>query len=544
MNFSNMKVASRLGYGFALVIALFSAANLIGLLRLSGFNDNVKQLSDDRVPKLIAANSWIIRVLETAEHTRNMLIMDNEDGVQKEIDAVKANQKLGKDYFEQLQAAAVSEDEKELLKKISAARSAYAPHEESFLKLILAKDTLTAKDTLLINARPAQLQYIGTIQKFIEYEKGSIEETKAATEGDYKSSRLVLISFGALAALIGASIAWFIASSLLKQLGGEPAYAADVAAQIARGDLSTEIDTKNSGENSLMIAMKSMRESLARIVGEVRSGTNMIATATSEISSGIHDLSARTESQASALEETASSMEELTSTVKLNADNARHANQLALSASAVALKGGEVVSQVVETMSSINQSSSKIVDIIGVIDGIAFQTNILALNAAVEAARAGEQGRGFAVVATEVRTLAQRSASAAKEIKTLISDSVDKVNAGTKLVDHAGVTMDEIVKSIRHVTDIVVEISAASEEQTAGIEQINHAIMQMDNVTQQNAALVEQSAAASQSLQSQAEALMRVVSAFKLDGRDVTTMVENVKESTNSGHSPKLAFQS
>lgn len=540
MNLSNMKVAARLGCGFALVILLFFSVNVMGVFRLSGFNDNVKLLSDDRVPKLITASSWIIRVLETAEHTRNMLIMDNEDGIQREIDAVIANQKIGKGYFDKLQASADSADEQELLKKISVARTAYAPYEETFLRLVSAKDTITAKDTLLINARPAQLQYIVALQKFIEFQKKSIDDTKLATEGDYKSSRFLSILMGILAAGIGVGVAWVIARSLLKQLGGEPAYAASVAGQIAAGDLSGHIVTKNRDPLSLMVAMSSMRESLSRIVGEVRSGTYMIATATSEISSGIYNLSARTESQASALEETASSMEELTSTMKLNADNARQANQLALSASAVALKGGEVVSQVVETMNSINQSSSKIVDIIGVIDGIAFQTNILALNAAVEAARAGEQGRGFAVVATEVRTLAQRSASAAKEIKTLIGDSVDKVNAGTKLVDYAGVTMEEIVKSIRHVTDIVVEISVASQEQMAGIEQINRAIMQMDNVTQQNAELVEESAAASQSLKNQADTLLRVVSAFKLDRTDPGQMVGNVDEPVNASRNQML----
>ena len=259
-----------------------------------------------------------------------------------------------------------------------------------------------------------------------------------------------------------------------------------------------------------------MKDSLADIVGQVRNGTETISTASSQIAAGNLDLSSRTEQQASSLEETASSMEELTSTVKQNADNARQANVLAVSASEVAVRGGTVVSEVVDTMASINESSKKIVDIIGVIDSIAFQTNILALNAAVEAARAGEQGRGFAVVAAEVRNLAQRSAAAAKEIKTLINDSVDKVDAGGKLVDQAGVTMAEIVQSITRVTNIMSEIASASMEQTMGIEQINSAISQMDEVTQQNAALVEEAAAAAGSMQEQAAALSEVVSIFKL----------------------------
>jgi methyl-accepting chemotaxis protein len=291
----------------------------------------------------------------------------------------------------------------------------------------------------------------------------------------------------------------------------------DIARQIAQGDLAVEIDAGSKNETGqLLQALTDMRDSLVGIVGEVRSSTDTIATASGQIASGNLDLSSRTEAQASALEETASSMEEMTGTVKQNADNARQAQQLSLSAAQIAIKGGTVVSQVVETMGSINASSKKIVDIIGVIDGIAFQTNILALNAAVEAARAGEQGRGFAVVATEVRNLAQRSAAAAREIKELIGDSVTKVDLGAKLVDQAGATMIEVVASVKQVTDIIAEITAASVEQTSGIEQINQAIMQMDDATQQNAALVEQAAAAAQSLQEQATTLTQAVGVFKL----------------------------
>ncbi|HJV74392.1 MAG TPA: methyl-accepting chemotaxis protein, partial [Noviherbaspirillum sp.] len=290
-----------------------------------------------------------------------------------------------------------------------------------------------------------------------------------------------------------------------------------IARRIASGDLTEAIDTSKSDRSSLVSAMKMMQDSLAALVVQVRSGTNSIATASGQIAAGNQDLSSRTEEQASSLEETASSMEELTSTVKQNADNARQANQLAASASEVAGKGGAVVAQVVDTMGAINDSSKKIVDIIAVIDGIAFQTNILALNAAVEAARAGEQGRGFAVVASEVRSLAQRSAGAAKEIKSLIDDSVEKVNTGAQLVNVAGTTMEEIVESVKRVTDIMGEITAASQEQTAGIEQINQAITQMDQVTQQNAALVEEAAAASEAMQGQASELAQIVSTFKVD---------------------------
>jgi methyl-accepting chemotaxis protein len=307
-----------------------------------------------------------------------------------------------------------------------------------------------------------------------------------------------------------------ITRGLLKQLGAEPGYTSKIATSIAEGDLSIAIDTKSSDRGSLLTEMKQMRNSLVDIVSQVRRGTLTITTASREIAAGNTDLSSRTELQASSLEKTASAMEELTSTVKQNADNAREANQLAATASDVARKGGEVVSQVVGTMGEINSSASKIADIIGVIDGIAFQTNILALNAAVEAARAGEQGRGFAVVASEVRNLAQRSAAAAKEIKTLIGDSVEKIGRGSKLVGQAGVTMEEVVDSVKRVTNIMSEIANASAEQSAGIEQVNLSIIEMDGMTQQNAALVEQAAAAFQSLQDQAAELQRVVSIFKL----------------------------
>jgi len=288
---------------------------------------------------------------------------------------------------------------------------------------------------------------------------------------------------------------------------------------VAQGDLTQRIEVKSRDETGqLLQALKDMNENLAGIVGDVRSTTESITAAAQQVAAGNADLSQRTEEQASSLEETASSMEELTSTVRQNAENAKQANQLAASASDIAVKGGQAVNDVVHTMSSISTSSKKIADIISVIEGIAFQTNILALNAAVEAARAGEQGRGFAVVATEVRNLAQRSAAAAKEIKTLIGDSVEKVEAGSRQVDQAGATMNEIVGAVKRVTDIMSEIAAASSEQSAGIEQVNQAITQMDEVTQQNAALVEEAAAAAESMQEQANGLYAAVSVFKLDG--------------------------
>ena len=331
------------------------------------------------------------------------------------------------------------------------------------------------------------------------------------------AERVIGMSVGSLLlAAVLLAIGLLVARSLLRELGGEPAYATQITQRIAAGDLSADIALKPNDQSSLLHAIKSMRDSFSGIVVRVREGSESVATASSEIAQGNLDLSQRTEQQASALEETAASMEQLGATVRQNADNAKQANQLAQGASTVAVSGGAIVGDVVQTMKGINDSSKKISDIIGVIDGIAFQTNILALNAAVEAARAGEQGRGFAVVASEVRSLAGRSAEAAKEIKKLINDSVTRVEQGTALVDKAGVTMTEVVSSIKRVTDIMQEITAASVEQSLGVSQVGDAVTQMDQVTQQNAALVEESAAAAESLKLQAQELVQVVSVFKL----------------------------
>ena len=326
----------------------------------------------------------------------------------------------------------------------------------------------------------------------------------------------VLLAIGAALMLVVGGLAALMLRRILGQLGGEPDYAAGIVAQIAAGDLTTPVHTRAGDTDSLLMAIKAMRDKLAHLVSQVRNDAESISAASGEIAAGNHDLSARTEQQAGSLEETASTMEEMTSTVRQTADNARQANQLAISASQVASQAGGVVGQVVETMGAINASSRKIGDIISVIDGIAFQTNILALNAAVEAARAGEQGRGFAVVATEVRNLAQRSSQAAKEIKQLIDSSAEQVGTGEKLVALAGETMAKVVSSVQQVTDIVAEISAASSEQSTGIEQINQAIVEMDNMTQQNSALVEQASAAAQAMNQQADGLAQLVSVFKV----------------------------
>ncbi|MGV7206662.1 methyl-accepting chemotaxis protein [Oxalobacteraceae bacterium A2-2] len=364
------------------------------------------------------------------------------------------------------------------------------------------------------SSRPLFLKAEGTLKK-IEQLNIDVADASVRSGGEAIGRAQWIMGISALvAALVAVACAAYITGAITTPIN----QAVQVAQTVASGDLTSRIEVSTTEETGQLLgALKEMNDSLIRIVGQVRNGTDTIATASTEIANGNLDLSSRTEEQASSLEETASSMEELTSTVRQNADNARQANQLAATASSVAVRGGEVVAQVVQTMASINESSNKIVDIIAVIDGIAFQTNILALNAAVEAARAGEQGRGFAVVAGEVRTLAQRSAAAAKEIKALIVDSVDKVGAGSRLVGEAGSTMEDIVTSVQRVTDIMGEITMATQEQSTGIDQINMAVGQMDTVTQQNAALVEEAAAAAASLQEQAARLAQVVSVFRME---------------------------
>ena len=396
---------------------------------------------------------------------------------------------------------------------------AYATYDKAMNQVLALgrdKKTQDAVDVSDGLASTAFDETLGAVDKLSEYNFAQGKAAALAAHSTHEQARGLVLGLLGAALLAGLGMATVIVRHLLRQLGGDPAAAVAVARAVAAGDLSTPIRLASGDSQSLMAQLQAMQTSLASTVSQVRSGSEQVATASSQIAQGNQDLSGRTEQQAASLQQTAATMDELGSTVRNNADNARQANQLALSASSVAIKGGEVVSQVVTTMKGINDSSKKISDIIGVIDGIAFQTNILALNAAVEAARAGEQGRGFAVVASEVRSLAQRSADAAKEIKTLISASVERVDQGTALVDQAGHTMSEIVSAIRRVTDIVGEISSATSEQSNGITQVGQAVTQMDQATQQNAALVEESAAAAESLRQQAQALVQAVAVFKL----------------------------
>jgi methyl-accepting chemotaxis protein len=518
MNQTKLKVSTRLTLGFAAVLALVLLVSISSFWSLHTNTVLAEKLVNDALVKERLVTEWHhstqlngVRSVAAAEITDALVRAPIEQKMTQLSLRISDIQK-------QLSAFEKTPGETALYSDISDKRAAYRTARELMLKAKKDGNEDEAKKRNVDKVLPALDVYLLSIESLVGYQAKQIATFATDLDNQNKIGERLIVILGMLALLVGALAAVLITRGLIRQLGGEPADAADIATKIAAGNLDVMITLRAGDQTSLMSALKVMRDNLASIVGNVRTGTDAIATASSQIAAGNLDLSARTETQASALEETASSMEELTSTVKQNADNAQQANQLALSASDIAVRGGAVVAQVVRTMASINTSSKKIVDIIGVIDGIAFQTNILALNAAVEAARAGEEGRGFAVVAAEVRSLAQRTSAAAKEIKTLIGDSVDKVDTGTTLVDQAGLTMDEIVVSVRRVTDIMGEITMATREQTAGIEQVNEAIVQMDETTQQNAALVEQAAAAAASLEEQAGTLTQVVSVFQIAG--------------------------
>jgi methyl-accepting chemotaxis protein len=521
MNLTTMKVGKRLGLGFALVLILLIAVTSLGISRMALIQDRLEDIVNVSNVKSRLIIDMRAIVYDRQVSLRNLTLLTDIDDMSKDLKKIDEQSKSYNEketkLAEMLKNEHGTSEENTLFTKLKDKEKAAASLPNMARDLGLANNPESATIALIKKIRPVQDEWFKVLDELVNLEDKQnalvAEEAKSA----FGNARNVLLMLGGLALILGIIAAVIITRSLLKQLGGEPDYAADIASQIAAGDLSGIIDTDNGDTESLLAEMKTMRDSLVNIVGQVRVGTDTIATASREIATGNLDLSSRTEQQASSLEKTTASMKELTTTVKQNADNAREANKLAASASDVARQGGVVVAEVVDTMSSINESAKKIVDIISVIDGIAFQTNILALNAAVEAARAGEQGRGFAVVASEVRSLAQRSAAAAKEIKTLIGDSVEKVEIGSKLVGQAGATIDEVVSSVRHVTDIIAEISAASQEQSSGIEAVNLAIIEMDGMTQQNAALVEEAAAAAQSLQDQAGELAKVVSIFKLN---------------------------
>jgi methyl-accepting chemotaxis protein len=511
--FGNMNIAQRLSAGFALVLGLTVVIAVAAIWRMHGIADATHALMTVPLAKERMIADWHTQTFGAIRRTAAVVKSSDPSLVEFfKADTIKTAAR-GSELIKQIEPLLEGDAERALYKSIVDVRKAYTAAKEKAVKVRAEGDADGAVRILNEEFMPLSVTYEARQADLLKMQQDRIDAiAKTIDEANRDSERMIAVLAGA-AVLFGAACAWRLATTIVRPIR----QAVDLAEKVAGGDLTQQIDANGKDETgALLRALRHMNDSLVAIVSQVRGGTETIATASAQISAGNMDLSSRTEQQAGSLGTTASTVGQLTGTVRQNADNARQASQLSIAASDIATQGGAVVDQVVQTMSAINESSRKIVDIISVIDGIAFQTNILALNAAVEAARAGEQGRGFAVVAGEVRTLAQRSAAAAKEIKGLIVDSVSKVEDGTKLVDQAGTTMRDVVDSIRKVSDIVAGIASASGEQSTGIEQVNRAIADMDSSTQHNAALVEESAAAATALRDQADKLADVVSLFRI----------------------------
>ncbi|MFZ6799529.1 methyl-accepting chemotaxis protein [Undibacterium sp. Di24W] len=513
-----MKIATRLILlisSLAMVCFIVSGIGLYGLVKS---NDAILTIYADRTVPAVDIGKIQTLVVSNRLEIAMALLEQNPESARHAVQQLESNITNVNKIWDAYMATYLTPEEAKLASDFATRRARYVQEGlRPTITALQAGDFAQAQSLMLEKVSPLMLPVKEKGDDLLQLQMDVAKEEFDAAIARFELIRLTEILVTVLG-LTGAIVfGWMTVRYISRQLGGEPIEVARIAQAIAQGDLTQEIALKNDDQSSLLFSMKEMNSNLANVVSQVRGATDTIATSSSQIATGNMDLSSRTEEQASSLEETAASLEELTSNVRQNADNAREASQLASSASEVAVKSSSVVAEVVSTMGSINDSSKRIVDIISVIDGIAFQTNILALNAAVEAARAGEQGRGFAVVASEVRGLAQRSASAAKEIKSLIDHSVQQVNLGAKLVDEAGITMHEVVNSVQRVADIITDISNASHEQSTGIDQINVAISSMDNVTQQNAALVEEAAAAAAALEDQAEQLSGLVNTFKLN---------------------------
>lgn len=518
----NVDLRIRLGVGFGAILLLVAAIAIGGVASLRTVMTSFHVVTNEVLPKSDIANNNIREAYDYARAFAFIVISEgradaNPAAMKAAYLMLDSTVKAVNKNIEVLEKMLATDDETRLLAAVKARRAAYGKSRNQVLELKKSGKHDEAVALMFTETNDLQTIYIDAWKTFIDHEKGLLSTGVNQARSTYAFATTTLYVLLGVAMTTGLGVAVLLSRWVLRSLGGEPNYAASIANRIAQGDLSVDVMIDPADKSSLLFAMKTMRDDLERIVARVRTGTDSIATATLQIATGNIDLSQRTEKQAGALQQTASSMEQLTATVKQNAASAQEANTLASVASDVAERGGEAVARVVTTMSAINASSRKIVDIIGVIDGIAFQTNILALNASVEAARAGEQGRGFAVVASEVQSLAQRSAAAAKQIKALIDESVQEVAIGAALVDEAGITMREVVVSVRRVATIIGEITIASDQQSRGIEEVNLAVSHMDQATQQNAALVEESAAAATSLQGQASSLAEVVATFKLN---------------------------
>ena len=513
---NNLTIKVRLVAVLAILSVMMTVIGIAGITSLANTNASLQTVYEDRLVALGQLQE-VIRTINRNQLAMSDALTVGPAALPEMVKTVEEGLAKADKTWKAYAATKMTDEEKALAERYAAAHAAFVlDGMNPALEAGRAGDMEKMKAVMHGRMKESFLPVRDVINHLVQLQMDIGKQVYESSQASYASFRLVVIGMLAGALALAAGIGWWLVRSITAPLGR----AVRIAESVAAGDLTQQIDATSQDETGkLLAALSEMNNSLVGIVGNVRHATDSISTASSEIASGNMDLSARTEQQASSLEETASSMEELTSTVRQNADNARQANQLAGNASEVARRGGAVVSQVVDKMSAINESAYKIVEIISVIDGIAFQTNILALNAAVEAARAGEQGRGFAVVASEVRNLAQRAGNAAKEIKQLIDNSVAQVEEGSRLVDQAGATMTEVVQSVQQVTDIIGEISAASGEQSSGLQQINQAVVQMDNATQQNAALVEQAAAAAGALQEQAASLSQAVSVFRLSAQ-------------------------
>ncbi len=530
----NMKLGTRLAGGFAILLAMIMVMCIVGLVSLANINESVETLTQRSLTKERLINDWARNIQSGV--TRTTAIAKSADASLAGFftEEAAASTRNSSALQQKIEPLIESDEEKALWQGISKARADYLRTRDGIFKAKQEGNVDAANKIFTQEFVPATRQFIDNINRLSELQRADIDARASEIEASYRTANLWMIVIGSIAVVCGLLMSVLLTRSITRPLSD----AVRVARTVAANDLTSTIVVRSRDEiGQLMAALESMNANLASTVARIRTGVDSIASASGEIAAGNTDLSSRTEQQAASLEETAASMEQLSSTVKQNADSAKQANQLAAAASETASRGGATVSEVVSTMTAISASSVKISDIVSVIDGIAFQTNILALNAAVEAARAGEQGKGFAVVAAEVRTLAQRSAQAAKEIKVLIEDTVQKIGQGSGSAERAGATMQEIVSSVQRVTDIMGEIAAASAEQADGIEQVNRAVSQMDEVTQQNAALVEEAAAAAGSMQDQSADLTRAVSAFRLPGGGERVLAVESVSSVQAGGS-------
>jgi len=540
---NEISVATRLSIGFGIILAMMLVLSMFSIFKVNAIDNSLLHISEVNNVKQRYAINFRGSVHDRAIALRDVTLVADGDigGVTTLIDKLDADYQASAQPLDALFNGAnaknmVKPEERDWLAKIKQSEARTTPLIKKIIETRRAGDIEGARRMMLADAKPAFTEWLATINGFIDQQEDMTENESAVARKGAHNFQSLTLALVAIAIAVGAVVAWRVTQYLRRALGAEPSEVKALANAVDRGELYHEVELRHNDKDSIMAVLVKMSGNLRTTVTEVHDAAVAVTTISDQISERNQDLSSRTEDQASSLEETASAMEQLTATVKQNADSARDANTLAQNASDIASKGGEIVGEVVLTMNAIDESSRKIEEIISVIDGIAFQTNILALNAAVEAARAGEQGRGFAVVATEVRNLAQRSSTAAREVKTLIDESVAKIHAGTELVEHAGSTMRDIVNSVKQVSGMVGAITTASDEQRQGIEEVNRAIAQMDQVTQQNAILVEQAAEVVGTLQDQASHLNHAVGVFKTERDDQHAKPARAQGSGKAGY--------